>query len=246
MNKTILTAFFLGALAMRSSAVNYSLGENDIGATDGAALAIATVGSPGASLNLQGAGGAYTSSTPGGSSTLASRFTGTQIYGAAGGGFLAGLDLNNFTFGFDAYPTASTSFHIGMTVGSNNSADGAGGNLFLYHAGGTWNLHSNGQGNFDTGLAASLNTWQSVRYERVAGVGTVYVNGVASATTTLFPAGGAFKDALSVAGNRNNSGAGFEGGFIGRIDNAYLTVPEPSAAVLGGVAGLVLLRRRRN
>ena len=106
--------------------------------------------------------------------------------------------------------------------------------------------NSNGQGNFDTGLAASLNTWQSVRYERVAGVGTVYVNGVASATTTLFPAGGAFKDALSVAGNRNNSGAGFEGGFIGRIDNAYLTVPEPSAAVLGGIAGLVLLRRRRN
>lgn len=248
MTKTILTASLLAALALGSSAATYSLGENDAGAANGVALNASTAGTGGPSLALQGAaGGTYSGSAAPGGSTLAATFTGAQIYGVAGGVLGAVPDVNNFSMGFDAFPTDNSSFHIALTLGSNFSGDGAGGNLFIYHAGGTWHVHSNGIGDFDTGLSATLNTWQNVHYDRVGGVGTLTVNGTTSGTASPFPSGGVFKDAMSIGGNRNNSGAGFEGGFIGRIDNVFVgAVPEPSAALLGGIAGLALLRRRRN
>jgi len=249
MKQTIIAASLFAAVTLSGQAatsLSYALGENDPGAADGVALNATTVGSGGLDLSLTGNAGTYSSSAAPGGSTLAASFSGTEIYGGNGFGFYDALDLNNFAFGFDAFPTASPSFHIAMTVGSNSTPDGEGGNVFIYHTGGQWNAHSNGIGDIIAGPAGSavLNTWQNVRFERVDGVGTLYIDGLAvGSTTTAFPAAG-LKDALSIGGNRNNSVAGFEGGFIGRIDNAYV-VPEPSTALLAGLAGVALMRRRR-
>lgn len=247
MKTTLLTTLAVASLSLGSAqAASYLLGENDPGAANGVSLNATTTGLGGPNLSLMSTGGTYSSNAAAGS-TLSAQFNGSAIYGGAGGMLAAVPDLNNFSMGFDAFPTANPSFHIALTLGSNFSGDGAGGNLFIYHAGGTWHVHSNGIGDFDTGLSATLNAWQNVRYDRVGGVGTLTVNGSTSGTASPFPAGGVFKDAMSIGGNRNNSGAGFEGGFIGNIDNVFVgtPVPEPSAALLGGLAGLALIRRRR-
>ena len=214
--------------------LEWRLGEDDAGAAGGGALRASTAGagSGGRVLTLLGTGGgSYSAQVPTGGSTLSAQLGGGQCYGRAGGGTLAGIDPRNLVLACDARPTASASFQIAMTLGSNNPADGAtGGNVFVYHAGGKWHVHSNGNGNFDTGLPATLNAWHNLRLERVAGVIRLYVNGIASGPVvfSVAPAGPAsFKDALSVGGNRNSSGAGFEGGFVGQIDNVTLTSGEP-------------------
>jgi hypothetical protein len=180
-----------------------------------------------AHLDRTGANGTYSSEVPSGGSTLSGSFTGTEIYGAKGKGFFSGFDPENYAFSFDARPTASNSFHIAVTIGSNRDADGGGQNLFVYHAGGTWQVHSNGNGNFNSGLPATLGAWQNVRLERVNGVNTLHVDNVASAAFATLPLGypASFRDAVSIGGNRNNSAAGYEGGFIGQIDNVSLTTP---------------------
>ncbi len=200
---------------------NYPLGELDVGAANGSPLLAITSESEGRNLTRTGTGGTYSNAAAAGGSTLCAAFTGTQIYGDARTGFYTGLNQENFFVECDAFPTASTSFHIALTAGSNRSADGTGGNIFIYHAGGEWFVHSNGLGNIISGGAGSvqMNAWQKLRFERIAGEAKLYINGVqAGGATIQFPAGG-LKSALSIAGNRNNSGAGFEGGFVGRIDN---------------------------
>ena len=205
----------------------WNLGENDSGATADAALKNTTMGIGDAHLTLQATGGTYSADVPIGGSTLAASFDGGQLYGTHGKGLFTGFDPDNYSFSFDAKPTASTSFHIAVTIGSNRTADGAGQNLFVYHAGGTWNVHSNTNGNFNSGLPATLGAWQHVRFERVNGVNTLYVNEVASPTFSTLPLGfpAALRDAISIGGNRNDIPAGFEGGFVGQIDNVVLNVP---------------------
>lgn len=200
---------------------NYPLGELDAGAANGAALMAVTSESEGRNLTLTGSGGTYSNAAAAGGSTLCAEFTGSQIYGDARTGFYTGLNQDNFSIECDAFPTASTSFHIALTAGSNRTTDGTGGNIFIYQVGGEWFVHSNGLGNIISGGAGTvqMNAWQKLKFERIAGEAKLYINGVqAGAATTQFPAGG-LKPALSIAGNRNNSSAGFEGGFIGRIDN---------------------------
>jgi MYXO-CTERM domain-containing protein len=248
MKTTLLLALTAAASLTTAQAASYLLGESDPGAANGVALNATTTGLGGPNLSLMSTGGTYSNNVPAGGSAISAAFNGGQIFGGAGGMLAAVPDVNNFSMGFDAFPTSSPSFHIALTLGSNFTGDGAGGNLFIYHTGGTWHVHSNGVGDFDTGLAANLNAWNKVTYNRVGGVGTLTVNGVTSGVASPFPGGGVFKDAMSIGGNRNNSGAGFEGGFIGNIDNVFVgtPVPEPSAALLGGLAGLALIRRRRD
>jgi hypothetical protein len=205
----------------------WKLGEHDPGAATDGALKEVTRDVSDAHLNRTGTNGTYSSVVPSGGSTLSGSFTGTEIFGTKGKGFFTGFDPDNYSFGFDARPTASTSFHIAATIGSNRDADGGGQNLFVYHSGGTWQVHSNGNGNFNSGLPATVNAWQNVRLERANGVNTLYVDNVASAAFTTLPLGypTSFRDAVSIGGNRNNSAAGFEGGFIGQNDNVSLTTP---------------------
>lgn len=208
----------------------WKLGEHDQGATAANALNGETWDVSDAHLSRFGTGGTYSAEVPSGGSTLSGSFTGGQCFAGSGKGFFTGFDPDNYSFSFDCRPTASTSFHIAVTIGSNRDSDGAGQNLFIYHADGNWQVHCNGRGNFNSGLPATLTTWQNVRFERVNGVNTLYVDNVASPTFTgLTGAGGGFptlfRDTVSIAGNRNNSGAGFEGGFIGQIDNFNLITP---------------------
>lgn len=209
----------------------WKLGEHDPSAAAAGALNAVTRDVSDAHLDRTGTNGTYSSEVPSGGSTLSGSFTGTEIYGAKGKGFFTGFDPDNYSFSFDARPTASTSFHIAVTIGSNRDTDGAGQNLFVYHAGGTWQVHCNGRGNFNSGLPATLAAWQNVRFERVNGVNTLYVDNVASPTFTVLAGGDtggfptSFRDAVSIAANRNNSGPGFEGGFIGQIDNVNLVTP---------------------
>ena len=209
----------------------WKLGEHDPGAAAAAALNPVTRDVSDAHLNRTGTNGTYSAEVPAGGSTLSGSFTGTEIYAGTGKGFFTGFDPSNYSFSFDARPTASTSFHIAVTIGSNRDADGAGQNLFIYHAGGTWQVHCNGRGNFNSGLPATLAAWQNVRFERFNGVNTLYVDNVASPAFTVLAGGDtggfptSFRDAVSIGGNRNNAAAGFEGGFIGQIDNVSLVTP---------------------
>ena len=185
----------------------WKLGEHDSGATVGGALNAVTRDVSDGHLDCTGTNGTYSAEVPSGGSTISANFTGTEIFGGNGKGFFSGFDPENYSLSFDARPTASNSFHIAVTIGSNRDADGAGQNLFVYHAGGTWHVHSNGNGDFDSTLPATLNTWQNIRFERVNGVNTLYVDNVASATfTTLQMAAirSSLRDAVSIGGNRNN------------------------------------------
>jgi hypothetical protein len=214
----------------------WQLGELDAGAVDAGALnATGTAnGSYRRDLTLQGTGGSYSSEVPAGGSTLSASFNGSQIYSApfvvtdppSATFFAAPLfDFNNWEMSADVRPTAAPSFHIAFTIGSNRGGDGgAGRNYFVYHTGTTWNVHSNTNGNFDTGLPVTLNGWQKLRLVRSGGVTRLHVDAGVSAPVPFAPT--TFNEVISIGGNRDDPG--FEGGFIGQIDNVSLSVPLPS------------------
>jgi hypothetical protein len=78
----------------------------------------------------------------------------------------------------------------------------------------------------------------------VSTVSTVfYIDGSLIGTTTQFTNTGVLGDALTIGANRTPSNA-MEGRFQGQIDNVQV-IPEPSAALIGGLGLLALLRRRR-
>ena len=220
----------------------WQLGELDAGAASGGALnATGTAnGSYRRDLTLQGSGGTYSSEVPAGGSTLSASFNGAELYSAPfattkppSATFFATprFDTNNWEMSADVRPTGAPSFHVAFTVGSNRTADGGQGrNYFVYHTGTTWNVHSNGNGNFDSGLAVTMNGWQKLRLVRSGGVTRLHVDGNVSAPIPFSPVG--FNEVISIGGNRNNPG--FEGGFIGQIDNVTLLVPVPSLSDADG------------
>jgi hypothetical protein len=221
----------------------WQLGELDASAADGVALnATGTAnGSYRRDLTLQGASGStYSSEVPAGGSTLSAFFNGSQCYSAVlpvgpppPATFFAApeFDFSNWEISADVRPTGATSFHIAFTIGSNRGGDGgAGRNYFVYHTGSTWNVHSNTNGNFDTGLPVTMNGWQKLRLVRAGGETRLHVDTGVSAPVPFAPVG--LNEVITIGGNRNDPG--FEGGFIGQIDQVTLLVPRPSATDADG------------
>ncbi len=104
-------------------------------------------------------------------------------------------------------------------------------------------------------VVSANNVWQHVAYTWNAGTIEVFINGVSVFTTTVSNFNDETNPQFGIGGNGNGGDH-----FNGRIDElkiydgvlspaeivaAALPVPEPSAALLGGLGVLGLLRRRR-
>ena len=151
-------------------------------------------------------------------------FNGNGHYAATGQSFYSGLDLNNFEVSVDVYPTAVSGPNIALSMGHNGA-----GALFLYHVGdgGTWRLHSNGNGDRISGGAVTFNQWQNLRVVRTAGVMTLFVNGVSVRSTPNFSSTDTLGDTLTIGAHTKNPGTfESEGRFIGQIDNVMIGAPD--------------------
>lgn len=225
------------------TALQYRLGEDDPGATDGTALQATTDdgGLGGKDLILQGAGGTYSATVPIGGSTLSGMFDGSESYSASGSGFYAGIDYADFAFSCDARPTGNGSgFSIPMAIGLGGS-----GSMFFYHTGqgSSWRLHINGKGDVVSGGSVNLNQWYHLEGQRVGTTFSFFVDGNLIGSTAQFTVPGTIADTLSIGAHRTGTGV-MEGRFQGQVDNV-MVIPEPSAALLGLAGCGLALRRRR-
>jgi len=225
------------------TALQYRIGEDDPGASNGSALQATTddSGAGDKDLTLQGSGGTYSATVPLGGSTLSGLFDGSQSYSSSGSGFYAGIDYGDFAISCDARPTGNVSgFSIPMALGK-----GGAGQLFFYHTGqgSAWNLHSNGIGNLVSGGSVNLNQWYHLEAKRTGTQMSFFIDGNLIGTTASFTNTGVLGDSLSIGSGLTGGGV-FEGRFQGQVDNVSV-VPETSVALLGLAGFGLALRRRR-
>ncbi len=234
----------------------WTLGENDAGAVNGGTGNSTTTGTGGGNnLNLSGPATTYTSTLTAPGSSLAMTFGGGTVYSA---GTVTSL-TNNVGMEIWVRPTSLDGFDFVMANGGSGNV-GYG----IVQIGGQWAIIHNGVLQGAVGATVQLNTWQHLAYVRSGGVSTLYVNGVATGgTITNAPT---TPTTLVIGGNRIDSppqSEKYEGQFNGQLDNARIftfapgaftvadlnyptIVPEPSTALLSGMAALALTRRRRS
>jgi hypothetical protein len=224
-------------------------GEDDAGATGGGTSSSTTGIMGGNTLAVTGTSPLYSNAITAPGSTMSLELSGDDLYSAS-----TPVTLTN-NVGMEAWvrPTSLNAFDFAISNGRTGN-----GGYGIVQSGGFWLIvHGNVQSG-TAGAAVQLNTWQHVAYVRDNGVSTLYVNGVAT--------GGTISAAPSTPNTfmlgANLVGTGFEGQFNGNIDHVRLfsftagqfnvsdlnyptVVPEPSVALLSGLAGLALIIRRR-
>jgi hypothetical protein len=258
-----LSAFAItgGAHAAITMVAEYHLGETgSIGGTIGTATSTlidsATGGTPSGAQTVNNVSGTPDNTTVGTSGAYASGSTAyLDTNGTSGwyGGDMSTLPTDNFAFGIYARAASIQSSDI-FTLG------GSTGSFAISLATNGWAASSKNQswiGGAD-GVSGSFtaNTWVHLALVRTSGVTAFYINGVQQGTTyavapvhntihmAVNPGGtgyfdGQIDEARVVTFNAEDAGAGNI-----NVLNA-LTIPEPSAALLGGLGMLCLLRRRR-
>lgn len=231
----------------------YRAGENDAGASSGAALAATTVDGGGSThLTLGGAGSpTYTNSTVVAGSTLAFNFTGANSYSGS-------VDTSLTTSAHFAmelwFKPSSLSGTQGLLYNGNTGGSGVG--IFLEEntvvalAGGRF---------FSTGSTAlTTNTWYHAALVSTGGTLTFYLNGASELSRSanfINPGSGALVIGGNNSGGEYFSGAidqarifGFSAGTFDTSMLSYSAIPEPStyAAICGLLAlGLAAYRRRK-
>lgn len=226
---------------------SYNLGEQDPGAVSGGAGNALTLQANGIKDLAKVGGVTYTNLVPAGGSTLSAFFDGAyngttgSHYGADASttgvwaSFFANrFNNNNFVLSCDAYPTGdgAQGFSVPISIGTQGQ------NYFIYHAGGSWNVHKNGSGNIILGPGVTLNQWVNLKLVRKdfgAGLEThFFVDGtdVGSTTVALGTPGPAFTVGGNARGNLTT-----EGPFLGAVDNVVLQSFGPSldGSLSGGV-----------
>lgn len=225
-------------------------GEDDAGATGGGTSSSTTGIMGGNTLNVTGTSPLYSTAITAPGSTMSLQLSGDDLYSAA-----TPVTLTN-NVGMEAWvrPTSIDAFDFAISNGGFSVNTG----YAILQDGGFWKiLHPNVAGGA-AGAAVQLNTWQHIAYVRDNGLSTLYVNGVASGGTIA--AAPITPDLFMLGAGRNVTA--FEGQFNGNIDHVRLfsftagqfnvsdlnyptVVPEPSVALLSGIAGLALIIRRR-
>jgi Concanavalin A-like lectin/glucanases superfamily len=186
----------------------WRLGEADPGAVSGNAGNATTIDSSGNghTLSLVGTPApTYTNQTPVGS-TLGMIFGGTSGYSGAS----IATGVNNWGVEIWAYPTSVAAGTRSLIYNGNTSTAGFG----IYQNGANWALLYGGV--ILTNVApVTINQWTDLALVRDAGNATLYVNGVATATTNLAP--------NPISGNMciGINQAGTEQ-FIGRLDEGRI------------------------
>jgi hypothetical protein len=265
--KSILTAASILAVSSSHAAITmvaeYHLGETgSIGGTIGTAssslIDSATGGTPSGAQDVNGVSGTATGTTVGASGVYAPGSTAYVDTNGTSGWYstspvMTTLPTDNFAFGIYARAASIQQRDI-FTLGGTSGSFSIG----MYNDG--WAASSKnvswigGDNGVDSSFTA--NTWVHLALVRTSGVTAFYINGVQQGTTY---AGAPVHETIHMA---VNPGGGFY--FDGQIDEARvvtfdaadagagnvnvlnaLTVPEPSAALLGGLGMLALLRRRR-
>lgn len=199
-------------------------------------------------------GGAATVGSPGAYSGSANHLS-TAVGGDQG---WYGPNLNTLSL-----PTDNFGFSIWVQAAANNS--GTYGDVFTLGGGNgafKLSLESNGWGasahnvawiSAADGIGGSFvaNTWTHLMLIRQNGTATFYINGTASGTTGTTPAHGDIHLSVNPGAVRYFDGLMDEARIVTFAGTDSLTdikaslVPEPSAALFGGLGMLFLLRRRR-
>lgn len=257
-----LSAFAItgGAHAAIVMVAEYRLGEaGSIGGTIGATSTLIDSATGGTPSGAQDVGNVAGNATGTSIATVGVSAPGSTAYvdtnGSSGwfGGNMTTLPTDNFAFGIYARAASLQSNRDIFTLGSTGSFTlSMGANGWAASSKNTsWIGASDGvSGSF------TANTWVHLALVRTSGVTAFYINGVQQGSTytpapvhgtihmAVNPGGGSYFDgqideARVLTFNAADAGAGNV-----NVINA-LTVPEPSAALLGGLGMLSLLRRRR-
>ncbi|HET9050024.1 MAG TPA: LamG domain-containing protein [Chiayiivirga sp.] len=245
-----------GAQAVVTTNNHWRLGEADAGAVNAGAGAASTVDGVGG-FNLSRTGSpTYTALTPAGiGSSLAMALDGSGAQYQNTSGVASGLTDN---FGVEAWvkSNGNVTGNAAIVYNGNSSVSGWG----LYRAGGTWAMLYGGV--VLGGTEPVTTEWTHLALVRDGGVSTVYVNGVATYSTTSglnAPTGG-----VGIGGNSLTAGTELFDGAIDEVrffsfapgafsvDDLNLAPPPPPAMVpsmswlgqvlLGlGLAGLALI-----
>lgn len=237
-----------GALhATTTTVAAYNLGEDDAGASPGAAGNDPTTAFVGMDAVIAAGDPTYSANTPGGGSSLSMSLDDLDDYYTTG----AAYDLGTDNWGMEAW--------VYSTDGGNGGWAIANGRYFLGQFGGEFLWHRNAQGNVNTtSTPVVANEWHHMALVRNGGVLTAYVDG------TPLPS----QDRTDQWDSAFAIGArGFDGGetWAGQVDAVRLFtfepgqfdaatdlgamhfVPEPNSLALAGLAafGFVLRTRRR-
>lgn len=251
----LVFTFVLSASAVRAQTTLhlYRAGENDAGASAGAALAATTVDSGGSTpLTLGGAGSStYTNSTAAAGSTLAFNFTGGNAYSGS-------VDTSLTTSAHFAmelwFKPSALSGTQSLIYNGNTGGSGVG--IFLEEN----NLVALAGGRFFSmgSTALATNTWYHVAAVSTGGTLTLYLNGTTELSRSanfINPGSGALMIGGNNSGGEYFNGAidharifGFTGGTFETSMLSYSAIPEPStyAAICGVLTlGWAAYRRRK-
>lgn len=168
-------------------------------------------------------------------------------------GLFSGLATDDFAFG--VFASAAS---LGATQGDIFTVGGSGGSLKLSLAGNGWaaSAHNVAWIGSADGVSGSFtaDTWVHLALIRSGGATSFYINGVAQGGSfggtpvndtphlSVAPGGSAYFDGLMDEARVVTFSPGEP---TSNILNALQGIPEPSTAMLGGLAAIGLLRRRR-
>lgn len=229
----VLTA--VAAQAAQITVAQYRLGEDDAGAVAGGAGAATTVAAVGTDATLQSSGITYSSNTRGEGSTLSMSCPDTTgVYYKT----TAVYDLGSDNWGIEGwvYSTDAANGGWAFTNGAYN---------FGQYNGMFW-IERSDQGPVANSIAVAVNSWHKLGLERVDGVLTAYVDGVALATTNRSDD---WSSAFSRAFTIGATGSGSET-WAGLVDDVRLykiVVPEPGTFTMlaCGLIGLLAYAWRK-